>query len=90
MVQVGLSCDYIMRAILAVSSLHITHHRPHMMDHYQSIALEHYQIASRTAISLIAEVTPENGPMLFLFSVLITYYGEISRALACAQLSRFS
>jgi hypothetical protein len=83
-VQVGLNCDYIMRAncdyimraILAVSSLHLAHHRQHMRDHYEAVAIAHHQIASQAAIALIPDATPQNAQMLFVFSVLTTYYGE--------------
>lgn len=75
-VQVGFTCDYIMRALLAVSSLHLAHFRPHMREHYQSVAIVHYQAASRTAIPLIPEVSDDTAQLLFLFSVLTTYYGE--------------
>ncbi|RKU48819.1 hypothetical protein DL546_006762 [Coniochaeta pulveracea] len=73
-VQVGVSCEYIMRTILAVSSLHLAHYRPHMVDHYQSVAIVHHQAASQAAIPLIPNATAENGQLLFLFSVLMTYY----------------
>lgn len=73
-VQVGFSCDYVMRIILALSSLHLAHHRPQMLEHYQSIAIVHYQVACRAVVPLIPDVTPGNGQMLFLFSVLMTYY----------------
>ncbi|KAH8888041.1 hypothetical protein GQ53DRAFT_692208 [Thozetella sp. PMI_491] len=73
-VQIGFSCDYIMRSILAVSSLHLAHHRPHMLDHHQSLAIVHHQAASRAALPLIPDVTSESGQTLFLFSVLTTYY----------------
>jgi hypothetical protein len=77
-VQVGLGCDYIMRAILAVSSLHLAHHRQHMRDHYEAVAITHHQIASQAAIALIPDATPQSTQMLFVFSVLTTYYGELS------------
>lgn len=48
-VQLGLRCDYIMRAVLAVSSLHLAYHRPEMRDHYRSLAMTHHQVASREA-----------------------------------------
>lgn len=75
-VQVGFTCDYIMRALLAVSSLHLAHFRPHMREHYQSVAIVHYQAASRTALPLIPEVSDDTAQLLFLFSVLTTYYSE--------------
>lgn len=75
-VQVGFTCDYIMRALLAVSSLHLAHFRPHMREHYQSVAIVHYQAASRTAMPLIPDVSDDTAQLLFLFSVLTTYYSE--------------
>lgn len=48
-VQLGLQCDYIMRAVLAVSALHLAYHRPEMRDHYRSLAMVHHQVASRDA-----------------------------------------
>lgn len=75
-VQVGLSCDYIMRAILSVSSLHLAHYRPHMRDRYEAIAITHHQAASQVAIPLISDATAQSAQMLFVFSVLTIYYGE--------------
>lgn len=48
-VQLGLSCDYIMRAVLAVSALHLAYHRPERREHYHSLAMMHHQVASRDA-----------------------------------------
>ncbi|KAH6643428.1 hypothetical protein BKA67DRAFT_596175 [Truncatella angustata] len=73
-VQVGLGCDYIMRALLAISSLHLALHRPHLKSHYQSMAMTQHQLASRVAIPLMSEVTPESAQKLFLFSTLTVYY----------------
>jgi glycine cleavage system H lipoate-binding protein len=75
-VQVGLSCDYIMRALLAVSSIHLAHNREHKRDHYEAVAISHHQAASQVAIPLIGNVTPQNAQMLFVFSALTIYYGE--------------
>lgn len=48
-VQLGLSCDYIMRAVLAVSALHLAYHRTETREHYHSLAMMHHQVASRDA-----------------------------------------
>lgn len=48
-VQVGLECDYVMRSLLAVSSLQLAYYRPHMREHYRSMAVHHHEIASRIA-----------------------------------------
>lgn len=55
-VQLGLRCDYIMRAVLAVSALHLAYHRPEMRDHYRALAMTHHQVASREASK--ARITP--------------------------------
>ncbi|KAH6628761.1 hypothetical protein F5144DRAFT_580082 [Chaetomium tenue] len=73
-VQVGFDCDYIMRGVLALSGLHLAHHRQPMRDHYLAAAIRHHQAASQAAIPLVLDATPENAQMLFLFSVLTTYY----------------
>ncbi|KAK4161116.1 hypothetical protein QBC43DRAFT_303174 [Cladorrhinum sp. PSN259] len=73
-VQVGLDCDYIMRGVLALSSLHLAHHREHMRDHYLAAAITHHRAASQASIPLVLNATPENAQLLFFFSVLTTYY----------------
>ncbi|GAW14073.1 hypothetical protein ANO14919_034650 [Xylariales sp. No.14919] len=73
-VQVGLKCDYVMRALLAISSLQLAYYRPHMREHYQSVAMHHHQIASRVAINLMQDVNPSTAENLFLFSVLTIFY----------------
>lgn len=50
-VQIGLKCEYIMRALLAVSSLHLAHHRPETHGSYLSLAMHHHQIAT-TEVSM--------------------------------------
>ncbi|KAK3290353.1 uncharacterized protein B0H64DRAFT_479358 [Chaetomium fimeti] len=73
-VQVGFDCDYIMRGVLALSGLHLAHHRQPMRDHYLAAAIRHHQAASQTAIPLVLDATPKTAQTLFLFSALTTYY----------------
>ncbi|KAH9887513.1 hypothetical protein F4778DRAFT_756960 [Xylariomycetidae sp. FL2044] len=73
-VQMSLSCDYNMRALLAVSALQLAHYRPRMRDYYQSLAMTHHQIASRSAMALMSDINPSTAPNLFLFSVLTIFY----------------
>jgi len=82
-VQVGFDCDFIMRGVLALSGLHLAHHRQPMRDHYLAAAITHHQAASQATIPLVLGATPENAQVLFLFSVLTTYYG------ACIFVSSF-
>ncbi|KAH8674282.1 hypothetical protein BX600DRAFT_227643 [Xylariales sp. PMI_506] len=77
LVQVGLSRDYIMQAVLAISSLHLAHHRHGASDHYQSLAMSHHERASRAALDLVVpDLSPDDAQILFLFSVLTTFYGK--------------
>ena len=64
-----------MRGVLALSGLHLAHHRQPTRDYYLAAAIRHHQTASQAAIPLVLDATPENAQMLFLFSVLTTYYG---------------
>ncbi|KAJ1323928.1 RNA polymerase II-specific transcription factor-like protein [Microdochium nivale] len=73
-VQIGFDCDYVMRAILAVSSLHLAHNRIGRREHYQALAITHQQTASQTAMPLISNATPESAQRLFLFGVMTHYY----------------
>lgn len=79
-VQLGLRCDYIMRTVLAVSALHLAHHRPEMRDHYHSLAMTHHQVASRDAMALMTDPDPPTAEKLFLFSVLTIFF-----ALGCPR-----
>ncbi|KAI0198883.1 hypothetical protein F4808DRAFT_434122 [Astrocystis sublimbata] len=73
-VQVGLECDYVMRSLLAVSSLQLAYYRPHMREHYRSTAVYHHEIASRTAGNLIRDLNDSTVGNLFLFSALTIFY----------------
>lgn len=74
--QMGLSCDYVMRSVLAVSALHMAFHRPDKREFYISRALLYHQLASRKAMSLMAKVRSETAENLYLFSILTIYVGE--------------
>ena len=88
-VQIGFTCEYIMRALLAVSSLHIAHHRPEARDKYFAYATHHHRKATHQAMPLIEGADPQTAQMLFLFSVLTTFYGKRTHVLSrCALLTR--
>lgn len=74
-VRLGTKCDYVMRAILAVSALHIAQHRPEKRDYYVAHGVLHHQIASRTAIRLMREPNEANFEALWVFSILTIYFG---------------
>ncbi|KAF3013563.1 hypothetical protein E8E14_010796 [Neopestalotiopsis sp. 37M] len=74
LVQMGFKHEYLMRTLLAISALHLAHHRKQSFDHYLSLATTHHEAAARTAMELMKDVTTENASMLFLFSSLTLYY----------------
>ncbi|KAK2008100.1 hypothetical protein LZ32DRAFT_609734 [Colletotrichum eremochloae] len=81
-VKLALECDYVMRALLSVSALHLAHNRPEKRDFFISRALTYHQMASRTAMGLMGALDGENCEKLYLFSVLTIFF-----ALACPRKS---
>lgn len=77
-VRIGLRCDYVMRAILAVSALHLAHHSPERRELYTSTALTYHRVASKGAMSLMTDVKEEDAGNLFVFSVLTIFFGSHS------------
>ncbi|KAJ2891403.1 hypothetical protein MKZ38_000474 [Zalerion maritima] len=73
-VRLGLHCDYLMRAILAVSSLHLAHYSTDRKEYYVSQALLYHQLASRQAMNLMSCPNKENGVNLFVFSIMTLYF----------------
>lgn len=74
-VRLGVSCDYVMRAILAVSALHMALHQPIRKDFLINHAITYHQIASRTAMQLMISIKPEDRENLWIFSILTMYFG---------------
>ncbi|TQN72791.1 Sterol uptake control protein 2 [Colletotrichum shisoi] len=81
-VRLALECDYVMRALLSVSALHLAHNRPEKRDFFISRALTYHQMASRTAMGLMGSLDADNCEKLYLFSVLTIFF-----ALACPRKS---
>lgn len=73
-----------MRALLAVSAVHMAQHKPDQADHYLSHGILYHQIASRTAVDLLHELRPENCENLWIFSVFTIYFSEIAIIFALA------
>ncbi len=75
--QCGLQSDYTMRAILAVSALHLAHTQPERSDHYISQGIQYHQEALKSAMQLME--TPGGADTkitLFMFSMLTIYFGS--------------
>lgn len=68
-VRQATKCEYVMRAILAVSAMHMLQLKPDQ-KHYLAHAVRHHQIASRIAIELMRDIQPEDYENLWLFSIL--------------------
>lgn len=80
-VQLGLGCDYIMRAVLAVSALHLAYHRPARRDFYSAQSILLHQKASHSAMRAMAagsEINKDTAANLFLFSMLTMFFGMSS------------
>ncbi|KAK4149336.1 hypothetical protein C8A00DRAFT_38069 [Chaetomidium leptoderma] len=80
-VQLGLSCDYIMRAVLAVSALHQAYHRPERRDFYVEEGILLHQKASRSAMRIMAsgdKIDQDQAASLFLFSMLTMFFALAS------------
>ena len=77
-VQLGLKCDYIMRAVLALSALHLAYHQPERRDFYTAQGILLHQKASRSAVSCMTPEVKQDkdaAASLFLFSMLTVYFG---------------
>jgi hypothetical protein len=68
--QIGFSYDFVMRGILALSSLHLARFRPEKHELYVSHAKASHQIGLRASTSLLPHVTQENCTALYIFSAL--------------------
>jgi hypothetical protein len=74
-IRLGVSCDYVMRSILAVSALHMAHHRHDKRDVLLNAAVMYHRLASRAAMSLMNNIPPEAREQLWIFSILTVYFG---------------
>ncbi|RSL55589.1 hypothetical protein CEP54_009326 [Fusarium duplospermum] len=70
LISIALQCDYLMRALLATSALHMAHNTPEEKEFYVSTALTYHRAASREAVVLLADIKKESAEELFMFSIL--------------------
>jgi len=66
--HLAFSCDFVMRAILALSALHLAYFKPEKRDFYLSQAMIQHRIGLRKATSVLPHVTDENCTALYLFT----------------------
>jgi hypothetical protein len=67
-----------MRAVLAVSALHLAYHRPDRRDFYLEEGILLHQKAARSAMRVMAigdKMDKDQAASLFLFSMLTIFFG---------------
>lgn len=81
-VQVGLKCDYIMQALLAVSALHLAYQTPDKRDLYIGRGVKLHRKASRSAVRFMdkTDINTDEAINLFLFSSLTMLFGVFHSA----------
>jgi hypothetical protein len=62
--------DFVMRALLAISALHLAHFKQDKRDYYNSYALFQHDLGLREVRSLLLNINDENCSALFIFSTL--------------------
>ncbi|KAI9900226.1 hypothetical protein N3K66_004488 [Trichothecium roseum] len=77
-------CDYLMRAVLAVSAMHLAHQQQHRggkaaeeRGRYLSYGYRQHRVASKRAVAVMMgaeRLGPEEAESLWLFSVLTMYF----------------
>ncbi|XRM37207.1 hypothetical protein ABZX51_000693 [Aspergillus tubingensis] len=71
--QIAFKAPYTLRAILAVSALHLAVLRPEKQEQYISQASYHHEASLKLATPEIANITYDNCTPLFLFSALSSF-----------------
>lgn len=74
--QVAFSNKFLLHAILAIAALHLSRFKKDASEanFYMTKALHHYGISLQTATLLMAELDAQNGPALYMFSMLCSCF----------------
>ncbi|KAL5321363.1 hypothetical protein ACEPPN_009319 [Leptodophora sp. 'Broadleaf-Isolate-01'] len=72
--QVGFSYDFVMRGILALSALHMAHHKPERRDFYIQQAMLQHETGLRVSTEVLATITEENCTGVYAFSALTLFF----------------
>ncbi|KAK9571999.1 hypothetical protein V6Z88_000378 [Aspergillus fumigatus] len=72
--QLGFGAHYTLRAMLAISALHLAYLRPTQKQFYVSQAEHHHSVALTFVTSNMTRLMNENSSALFLFSILTSYF----------------
>ncbi|KAI9040940.1 Zn(II)2Cys6 transcription factor [Aspergillus affinis] len=76
--RIGFSAPYALRAILAISALHLAHLRPNQKQFYVNQAEYHHDAAVRQVTPNITHLMQDDSAGCFLFSILTSF-------IACAK-----
>ncbi|KAL4903753.1 hypothetical protein BDW74DRAFT_185859 [Aspergillus multicolor] len=71
--KIAFTAPYTLRAMLAMSALHLSVLRPEKKDVYVAQASEHNDLALKLAAPELTNVNHENATPLFLFSALLSF-----------------
>ena len=72
--SLGFTYDFVMRGILALSSLHMARFRPEKRDFYITHAMAQHQAGLRMATAAMRQVNAENCTAVYLFSGLTLFF----------------
>lgn len=72
--QMGFSYPFVLHAIMALSARHLAHFRENKRISYTTKADYHWDVALRTATTLLTTVNDDNAPALYIFAVLSCFY----------------
>ena len=72
--KLGFKHPFVLRAMLALSALHLAHFRPSQRGFYTQQAITYHSAASSQATRLLPNVTRETATPLFGFSMLTCFY----------------
>ncbi|KAK1991509.1 hypothetical protein LX36DRAFT_619121 [Colletotrichum falcatum] len=77
-VRMALECEYVMRALLSISALHLAHQQPERKEALVTKALLYHRSASREAMRLMSGLDERDAENLFLFSLLTIFFALAS------------
>ncbi|PKX91448.1 Zn(II)2Cys6 transcription factor domain-containing protein [Aspergillus novofumigatus IBT 16806] len=72
--QIGFGAHYTLRAMLAISALHMAYLRPTQKQFYVSQAEHHHSVALKFVTSNMTQLMNENSSAVFLFSILTSFF----------------
>ncbi|TVY73294.1 Sterol uptake control protein [Lachnellula suecica] len=72
--QIAFQHRFLMRGMLAISALHLSHVHPEKRDFYFPYSMKHHQMALTEGTFVLGNVTQDNCAALHIFSILTTMH----------------